>query len=267
MSFILEVSGPKYDLVKLDEFLQINFVLTAIEEGEPRKVSFSDEEDLNHIKKAVKREFPSLNPKIVEIEDKNWCEAWKEHFKSFKVGPFGIRSVEHEPFDPPVKYELLMEVEMAFGVGTHETTRLCLEWISSQEFEGLKVLDLGCGTGILGIATKKLGAKEVFAVDNDPIAILATKNNMEKNSVHLEVRESTKGSDMGPFDMILANIELHILESLCKEITRLLKPRAKVLFSGLLVGQHRQLLKSFPDAQVLKYEFLGEWESLVVEIP
>ena len=127
---------------------------------------------------------------------------------------------------------------MAFGTGTHSTTKLCLEWLDSLDLENKSILDYGCGSGILGISALKLGARKVTAIDIDPQAIEATtinalKNNTEKNIfVYDEIIDSSE-----KYDVIVANILAEPLIMLAPLLTKMLKKNGIIGISGILISQ------------------------------
>jgi ribosomal protein L11 methyltransferase len=144
---------------------------------------------------------------------------------------------------------LRLDPGLAFGTGAHPTTRLCLEWLASRDLHGQRLLDFGCGSGILALAACVLGAGEVVAVDHDPQALLATRENAAYNHVtpeQLIVQEPTEVAAGGGFDVIVANILANPLLELASEFMALLRPGSALVLSGILPDQTDQLVDGYP---------------------
>jgi ribosomal protein L11 methyltransferase len=184
--------------------------------------------------------LPGLS--IEPLEDRDWTRAWMDNFKPMS---FGSRLwICPEGFEPPNPdaVNLLLDPGLAFGTGTHPTTALCLEWLDKTNLEGMHFIDYGCGSGILAIAALLLGAEAGWAVDNDPQALLATKDNAIKNKcLHsLEITEPGKLPDQ-PTDLILANILAGPLMELAPTFAKQLRPGGKLILSGILESQVQEL--------------------------
>jgi ribosomal protein L11 methyltransferase len=154
---------------------------------------------------------------------------------------------------PPV-ITLRLDPGMAFGTGSHPTTRLCLEWIASRHLQGARVLDFGCGSGVLAIAMAMLGAAQVDAVDIDPQAVQATRENAAFNgldaggaSTAFRVYETAAFKPRaGTYDVVMANILLNPLIGLAPLLVSCLGPRAVLVLSGVLAGQRQALFEAYP---------------------
>jgi ribosomal protein L11 methyltransferase len=177
---------------------------------------------------------------IEELGDQPWERAWLDYFRPMQFGnhlwvcPEG-QAPEGLDGDAVV---LTMDPGLAFGTGTHATTALCLEWLAMQPLAGKSVVDYGCGSGILGIAALLLGARQVTAIDHDPQALRATRDNALKNGV--EDRLLVIGSD-GPApetaDIVVANILATTLVELAGPVTACVRPGGDLVLSGILRGQ------------------------------
>jgi ribosomal protein L11 methyltransferase len=147
----------------------------------------------------------------------------------------------------PGRELLIIPVEMAFGTGDHPTTATCLRLLCDLDLEGKRVLDLGCGTGILALAARKLGAGRVLAVDFDPEAVAASRRNARRNGVRgvtFERRDVLAWSpDEPPFDLILANIFADVLTASFPKMKRLLAPGGTLILSGILHTSAPDLLE------------------------
>jgi ribosomal protein L11 methyltransferase len=157
---------------------------------------------------------------------------------------------------------LRLDPGLAFGTGRHPTTRLCLEWLASRDLGGARLLDFGCGSGILALAACALGAGEVVAVDHDPQALLATRENAAYNHVTSEqliVQEPTEIAVGGGFDVIVANILANPLLELAAEFVALLRPGASLVLSGILADQTDQVVDGYPGIRFDAPVQDGDW--------
>ena len=165
------------------------------------------------------REFPLPDAEIsytyTEAEDKDWNEEWEKNF--FRPIVIGNRCVIHSTFHqdvPQAEYDIVINPQMAFGTGHHETTSLVIGLLLDAELSGLSVLDMGCGTSILAILARMLGAKACTAVDIDEWCVRNSRENILLNGVdHIDVHlgDASILADKGPFDVVIANINRNIL--------------------------------------------------------
>jgi ribosomal protein L11 methyltransferase len=143
---------------------------------------------------------------------------------------------------------LRLDPGLAFGTGAHATTAMCLEALAGRELEGLRMADIGCGSGILSIAALLLGASYVLAVDHDPQALLATRANAAYNSVlddRLCVTDTLPA--LGRYEIVVANILANPLVDLAGRLGALLEPRGVVILSGILEAQLDTVLAAYPE--------------------
>lgn len=151
-----------------------------------------------------------------DMEDINWNEEWEKHYFSpqiFADGKCVVRAPFHPSF-PDAEIELLISPKMAFGTGNHQTTSLIIDYLMKADLKNKKVLDMGCGTGILGLLAMKLGAESLVSVDIDKWAYDNVKEHSVLNNV--DIKDIIHGDamsiiGMGPFDLILANITRNVL--------------------------------------------------------
>jgi ribosomal protein L11 methyltransferase len=185
--------------------------------------------------------FPELQMRAVGEDE--WEEAWKRHFTLMRIG----RRVVIKPTwieYTPAAGEIVVEIDpgMAFGTGHHQTTRMCLEALENEIRTGDKVLDFGCGSGILGITALKLGASIVVALDVDPVAVRVARENFRANGLRHQVRLA-KGTlpgrlaENGRFDLVLANINAHVIEQAALHLSATLRLGGTLVASGILEGQ------------------------------
>ncbi|MFW5830684.1 MAG: 50S ribosomal protein L11 methyltransferase [Prolixibacteraceae bacterium] len=169
------------------------------------------------------------------IEDKNWNEEWeKNYFQPLLIGDeCVIRAPFHKEF-PKEKYEVIIEPNMAFGTGNHETTSMMVESILQEKLEGKSVLDMGCGTGILGILASMKGAEKITAIDISEWAVSGTKENAVLNKVTNISANLGDASLLGneSYDLILANIQRNVLIADMEKYAENLKKNGKIFLSG-----------------------------------
>jgi len=178
------------------------------------------------------------------LADRAWEREWLKDFRPMRFGrrlwicPGGQQPDAEQLRDSPAPVLIELDPGLAFGTGTHPTTALCLEWLDSAAVAGTRVLDFGCGSGILAIAAAKLGATEVLAIDIDPQALLATHDNAERNGVaQLISARLSDGSSVAPVDVLLANILAGPLESLAPTFATQVRAGGLLVLSGILRNQ------------------------------
>jgi len=200
--------------------------------------------------------------RISEIKEINWVEKYQKDFKPFKIG----KNLSVVPSWSDANYAesthlIKIDPGVAFGTGTHETTKLCLEFIEKNNFKNLTVCDYGCGSGILGIALAILGARRVYCYDHDPQAIKSTITNAMNNKVDKIIQENTDLTLLNSkLDFIIANIFLHSLVELKETFRGLLSCDGILVVSGVLEKDSRELIEKFSDTFLLLELFQkGEW--------
>jgi len=212
---------------------------------------FELDQDIQQILQDLKQmlgqiEFPDYS--IEAIPDKDWERAWLNDFKPMRFGkklwivPSAFKPVEDDAIN------IFLDPGLAFGTGTHATTALCLRWLDQHGARGNKVVDFGCGSGILAIAAAKLGAIEVAAVDIDPQAVEATNVNAKNNGVENVIHTSlSDGFEYKAADILLANILANPLMELAEVFNKMLKPNAKIVLSGILNEQSDNVLSKYQE--------------------
>ncbi len=187
-------------------------------------------------------DIPSFSQE--EVAEQNWVQLTQSQFDPIRVSDrLWIVPSWHVAPDPEA-IVLVLDPGMAFGTGSHPTTRLCLEWLERTVSTDISILDYGCGSGILAIAAAKLDAKEVLGVDIDLQAVSAAKSNAELNTVSARFEDSTK-EIKGQFDIVVANILSNPLKALAPAICAHVRPGGRLALSGILTEQSDDLIEAY----------------------
>ncbi len=191
------------------------------------------------------------NPIWQKISDEDWTQSWKIHWKPDPVGDslLILPSWLEAPEEYLQRKVIHLDPGSAFGTGSHPSTRLCLKALEAMPLKGLRVADLGCGSGILSIASLCLGAKHVTAVDIDSLAVNATRENAQINQFNSEKIEVFLGSvdtlinnlEAKTVDVLVCNILAPIIKELAPSFDQLIAPMGRALLSGLLISQSMEL--------------------------
>ncbi len=203
------------------------------------KAVFGAEADADVIAACLAQALPAATaPRFETLPDKSWEREWLKDFKPMRFGrrlwvcPGGL------PAGAPDAIRIELDPGLAFGTGTHPTTALCLEWLDSQDVAGWQVVDYGCGSGILAIAAARLGAGPVLAMDIDPQALIATRENAARNGVGDRIAVTDQPQlPPGSTDLLLANILAGPLVELAPHFAQALRPGGHLALSGLLLEQ------------------------------
>jgi ribosomal protein L11 methyltransferase len=203
------------------------------------KAVFEAGSDADVIAAALAQVLPDAPaPRFEILPDKSWEREWLKDFRPMRFGrrlwvcPGGL------PADDADAVRVELDPGLAFGTGTHPTTALCLTWLDAQDIAGQQLVDYGCGSGILAIAAAKLGAARVLAIDIDPQALLATRDNAARNDVGDKLAVTGDPAlDERSADLLLANILAGPLVDLAPRFARALRPGGRLALSGLLTDQ------------------------------
>ena len=205
----------------------------------------------------------------VAHQSQDWNAVWESNFSPYEWPPFlRVRAPFHKP-DPAFKMELVISPKMAFGTGHHETTSILLEWLSEQNLDGKSILDFGCGTGILGIYCLKSGASTCMFIDNDPLSVDNTIENLNLN--HIADQQVLCGDhtilSTRRFDLILANITRNVLIDSMERLSSVLSVGSAMALSGFLVSDFEQMKETIESnglmIQMKKQK--KDWLCLIVE--
>ncbi|HRO41539.1 MAG TPA: 50S ribosomal protein L11 methyltransferase [Flavipsychrobacter sp.] len=208
----------------------------GFEEQEEYFLAYIEEEmyDLTSLSSVVQDYEVSFE--VTEIVKTNWNKQWEENFAPVIVEDFCTVRADFHKFEITTPYEIVITPKMSFGTGHHSTTRLMMQAMKEIAFEDKSVFDFGTGTGILAILAEKLGAKNVVAIDNDEWSYQNAVENAERNScskISIKIG-SIETIVTNRFDVVLANINRHILLEYMGDIYTATKPNGFVLMSGLL---------------------------------
>lgn len=182
-----------------------------------------------------------------QLEDKDWEREWMRNYHPLRCGERLWICPSWQAPPEPDKVNLMLDPGLAFGTGTHPTTFLCLAWLDQQPLEDRKLVDYGCGSGILGIAALLLGAKHVVGVDIDPQALLATRDNARRNGLPETAMPVylPPACPSGQADIMLANILAGPLAELAPRLTELTKTGGRICLSGILATQAEQVMAAY----------------------
>jgi ribosomal protein L11 methyltransferase len=182
--------------------------------------------------------YITTTARLRPVEKRDWERVWLEDWKSMRFGRrLWVCPTSAAAPDDPDAVVVRLDPGLAFGTGTHPTTALCLQILDALPLAGRTVIDYGCGSGILGIAALKLGAAQVTAVDLDPQALLATRDNAERNGVSSAIEVQGVPARLLPASCVVANILAGPLIDLASELTNACEVGGDLLLSGLLQAQ------------------------------
>lgn len=273
----LDISAPEADVELVRGLLWPHIAYGWEEVEEPGGLCFLVHMEKPWLAEELEQQLTSRLPELrissTLVPKQDWTSAWREFFTAVPCGEdFVVIApwmVADHPF--PNRTAIVIEPKMAFGTGHHATTALCLECISALHGAGrlggqTRFLDLGTGSGILGIGCAKLGASGI-GIDNDPVALENAEENVRINGVADKMRlalGSIETAADGPFDLVVANILAEPLIQLAPELVAQLAPGGVLVLSGILAAQAETVAKAYkalgmPDPQT---RIQGEWAAL-----
>jgi ribosomal protein L11 methyltransferase len=248
------------------------------------KAYFPSEEKTGKVEESVRAYLTRLENSGIQVGSKDiqirvlheedWATNWKKYFKPIQLGRRLVIKPAWESYEAELN-QIIVEIDpgMAFGTGKHETTQLCLELLEENVSSGMRILDVGTGSGILAIAAAKLGATQVLGLDTDPMALQYAQENVVKNA--MQDRVSFQEGSLNTvelihqsFDLMVVNIRPRVILSLLDFLKKYKKPEGILILSGILQGERQEI------AEVLKKEslkireerFKGDWVALVCTI-
>ncbi len=229
------------------------------------------EEGLWHFSSLGAHFVGKLETRTVNEED--WANAWKEYFHVTHIGRrLVIRPSWREYTPKPHEVVLTLDPGMAFGTGLHPTTRMCLEELEKRVQPGMRVLDVGTGSGILSIAAAKLGAESVYAIDNSSVAVESAAANVSLNVLSERVKvvpgvlddaEATRVA--GQYDLVLANIIAHVIGSIAPQLARVMTPQGVLVTSGIIEARRQDAEGPLQEAglEMVEQVMIEDWLALV----
>ena len=278
----LETNTPRWDYIDGE--------LLAAKENCESKVKLylaanaQGEEQLETVKEVLKgvRErdeaglFGPLTLEVSEVREEDWAENWKQYFKPFPVGEkFLIKPSWETVGDAGGRTVLEIDPASSFGTGSHATTRLCIEYLEDIVGDGTRFLDLGCGSGILTMAARLLGAKDLCAVDVDENAVEITKKNLARahGAARTFVGDLTSDQELlrslgAGYDVAAANIVADVLLALMPFFGTLVRKGGKAVLSGIISERRGEIEKAARDAgyRILSARDSEDWSALLLEI-
>jgi ribosomal protein L11 methyltransferase len=261
------VSVATWDAPRRDEEGASDEIVTLV-------AAFASHEEA---KSAIDAFDAELNPRLEEVVGDAWRDAWKEHFEPFRLSR---RIVIQPPWrqaeaglvaEIPGSRVLELEPGRAFGTGLHESTSLVAQALDdrAEELSGKRLLDVGCGSGILALVALVLGAASARAIDVDEDAARITRENAERNG--LSARVSADATDVGAlterFPIVLANIQAEVLVPLAQSISARVEEGGLLILSGILVVQKEKVRAAYPSFALEDAPERGDWVSLVLRAP
>lgn len=229
-------------------------------------------ESLKHKLDTQFQEFMDWIPEynILRRSDTEWKDNWRKYYKTFKISDRVVIKPSWEDYSP-VNDEVVIELEpgMAFGTGTHQTTEMCAKLLDHVIKGNERVLDLGCGTGILGIIAAKLGAKNVLCVDVDDAACKVATENAQKNNVsdvvdikHGELQDIEKKE----YDIIVVNIIADVIISLLPDLKAYCSNKTNILLSGIISDRREEVYQVAKEQgyDLVSVQSMGEWVAMQI---
>jgi ribosomal protein L11 methyltransferase len=211
---------------------------------------------------------PLPNYHIEELPEQDWERSWMERFQPMQYGDgLWICPTWSEPPDPAAT-NIMLDPGLAFGSGSHETTRMCLRWLASQDVSGKTVIDYGCGSGVLAIAALKLGATHAAGIDIDQQALKASRTNAETNHVsdRLELHQPADVAGLEKAGIVFANILAGTLVELKSELKSLCRDGGVLVLSGILQSQKKLIVDNYREPGfIIDIHEDGDWVMLTLQ--
>jgi len=208
------------------------------------------------------------------VNEEDWANAWKEYFHVTHIGQRLVIRPSWREYTPTAhEVVLTLDPGMAFGTGLHPTTRMCLEQVEQRVHTGMKVLDVGTGSGILAIAAAKLGAESVYAIDNSSVAVESTLANTELNGLNERIKvvlgvldDAEAGRMAGHYDFVIANIIAHIIGSIAPQLARVVAPTGLLVVSGIIEARRHDAEGPLLAAglELVEQVMIDDWMALVL---
>lgn len=271
---ILDSEDIKLKKQNPGQFDWIDEIETDIKEGAIVKAYYKQEDDIENCVKYIKEGINNLEQygidkgkgvvTVKNVNEEEWANNWKQYYKPTKIGEKIVVKPIWEEYDAK-ENELVVQLDpgMAFGTGTHETTRLCVKALEEYVKEDSVVFDIGTGSGILAISAAKLGAKKAVGVDLDPVAVDSAKQNISYNEIdnieilHGDLMEVVKGKA----DIVVANILADIIKILVADVKEFIAEGGYFISSGIILDRKDDVIEKLVEYgfTVEKVNIDGEW--------
>lgn len=228
-------------------------------------------ERLAALKAGACVDMGTLALELQNVADEDWSENWKKYYKPFRIGSHLVVKPTWEPYEAqPGDQMIELDPGMAFGTGTHETTHMCMQLLEKHLRPGMRVMDVGTGSGILAIAAARLGASDVLAIDIDPNAVKVAKENVALNGVESRVRVVEGDlckSEAIPCDLAVANIVADAICMLAGPLTRHLQKGRLLICSGIIREREQDVRDAAAQAGYTLFDRveMGEWVALALK--
>ena len=245
------------------------------------KAYFSEEDNIEEVIKYINEKMEELkdlgiDTGIAKVEsekmyEEDWANNWKKYYKPTKVGERIVVKPIWEEYEAK-ENELVLELDpgLAFGTGTHETTRMCIQSLDKYVKKDSTVFDVGCGSGILAIAAAKLGAKMAVGVDLDPVAVESAKENVGFNNLdNIQILYGNLVEVIdGKADIVVANIIAEVICILTEDVKRVLKEDGYFITSGIIHDRVDMVTKKLEETgfEVVEINKDGEWNCIVAKL-
>jgi ribosomal protein L11 methyltransferase len=241
----------------------LDYNVTAVDEtdGYAWRVFFNSSIDRDAALAGLAQQFPDLTFQTLEIPDEDWAARSQAGLRPVQIGniivapPWDVRVAIGRPVT------IVIQPSMGFGTGHHATTRLCLAALQQQDVRGKRVLDVGTGSGVLAIAASRLGAAAVLAIDDDPDAIHAAKENVALNpGAAVAVRfQDLRETSLDPHDIVIANLTGGLLIQAAPRLRDLMSPAARLMLSGFTSHEEAGVRAAYSDLAIAAHAQEEEW--------
>ncbi|SFV59527.1 Ribosomal protein L11 methyltransferase [hydrothermal vent metagenome] len=257
-----------------DDFVEViaDFILNIYDEGlefGEGQIIVRSESDLTFVKEALvclDESLPTpmnMTYSLEEKENKDWIKSYQDSVQPIEAGAFYIFPSWYEPKEE--KINIKIDPALAFGSGHHATTFSCLEAISKYVKKEMSVIDVGCGSGILGLASTKLGAS-VALCDTDPLSVDSCKENFVLNGEsYAKLWEGSVNKAKKSYDIVIANIIADVLRFIAKDLKKACKEDGLLILSGILDKKESLVKEAFSDLTLLNRTDKDEWVTLVYQ--
>ncbi len=245
------------------------------------KAYFSEEDNMEEVLEYINKKMAELkelgiDTGLAKVEsekmyEEDWANNWKKYYKPTKIGERIVVKPTWEEYHA-IDNELILELDpgMAFGTGTHETTRMCIQALDKYVKEDSTVFDVGCGSGILAIAAAKLGAKKAVGVDLDPVAVESAKENVGFNNLdNIEILYGNLVEVIeGKADIVVANIIAEVICILTEDVKRVLKEDGYFITSGIIHDRVDMVTTKLKETgfEIVEVNKDGEWNCIVAKL-